>query len=1769
MATVDSLDIQISASAKLASNSIDMLVSKIEKLSNALNGINTTNLSNSFKNISKSANGNMFKNFSDSAKNVENSMKKITKQAEKEIKVKATFDISDYQKVSSELGKKFADAGKDIKFYGNFSELEKQYQKLNTNLDKLSEKEKKVISVGKTSPESTIFRNLQYDISSTLNQLDTLSEKIKSLKTLQPEIKITREDTSIESQTKEASRKVKIPASSFNYSSEAMSKVFGENMKNVKNYEEYLQKLGTQGEATMNKIKASTENVSSKTNSLGNQVEELKSKLKSLSSQGLNFGDVEFDKIYSEFKKAEEELKNYKQQLEKSGDKAQETSNKSIKGFQGIKNAINSINGKGFQNLSFSNILKKSGNTLTWFSEKLKSIADSFKRTNMSSKGIISSFGKLFIAIQSLKGLNNIVKTMFTSALNYIEESNYFDVAVSKIAKENKNDYKKYGYEDADSYADSFSKRLKTLTTKLSGIKIKDGGEFTTSSKIKNLGLDVTEIMNFESRVAQMTNSVGMIGEASVAASKGLTMLAGDMSSLANVPLDQVMNNFSSALSGSAMAVKKYGMDTSVATLEQTALSIGVKKSISDMTQVEKQYLRVITMINQSKVAWGDLANTINQPANQLRMLKNNFKQVAMMIGKLFMPIVQKVLPWLNAMAIAIKDLVQWIGDLFGIKWDNSSIKAPDSSGWDDFDDSVSDVADSIDDATDKQKKFNKQLQAFDELNNLTTSDSDKDKDKDKNADVSGILSDALINAVEDYEKRWNKAFKNMRNEAEKLAQKIEEVFKKDWAIADFTDVGETLGKWIKKGLNKIPWNEIKKNAKKIGKSVGTLINGFIEVPGLGKTVGKAIANGIDTAVLGLTSFFTNVHWDSVGKFIADGVNSVFKSDLLPDVARLLAVKLNATFQTIGGFADEFDWDTTGETIVTSLNTFFETFSAEENGLSFGKFASGIASTLYTVVSDKNTWINLGEEIGNGIKGFFEGMNEIQEGNFGGKGMTGWEKLGKSISSGISGIATSITTALETIDWITVGQAIGDFISSIDFGEVVWNFVLMADSAFTAICDAVAGIVEKAPLETAIATLFTGLKLTGALDGISTALTESLATKGLTLGKVAIGLGLGLATFKLLDSESKVANYLLAPITAFTAGKTFGLSNKTSFGLTAALMSFKLLGSDSDIESKIIAPIALFVAGKTFGLTTPIAIAAAFAITAISWTIDVWGDIYKATREQTKNGTVFDEAMQMMADDIVSGDFKIQLPFGIELPPLSTIKKKIGEWLDKVIEPFEAFFSIDAWKEFGKDIWNGIVGGLPTWSGIKQELKENLVDPFINGFKDLFGIHSPSTVMKELGGYLVEGLFGGLGNLASGLQGIFQKAWGGIQGVAGKIAGAWDGIKNKTATLTTKVKEKSKKVFEKVKSGWETVKTKASTLKANVKNLAQNTFDKVVDGWNTITNKKSTLKTEVVQTAGEKIKAVQEMWNAISNSSVTKEIKGKIGNGWGNIQNAWNAFQEVFATKTIKGDKDKTWNDTKNAWDGIKDGEKATKTIKGDGQKGSSWTEMLKAWNSVKDKVSATKTIKGTGQNSDAWKNMVNAWKSIKNKTAKVGVDVDKDSKKALDDLKKKIGSLPTTVLKIAFEKNSKEALEKFLKLGGFNSNTKTPTITPNPGSIRTKKDGGIFYSGNWHPITTYAGGGIPDMGQMFIAREAGPELVGTIGNHTAVVNNDQIVASVSDGVFNALAPVLTQMINTMNNMNRNGTPLYVEGVSEGDIVKITTEANNIHKKRYGTPLYT
>lgn len=103
--------------------------------------------------------------------------------------------------------------------------------------------------------------------------------------------------------------------------------------------------------------------------------------------------------------------------------------------------------------------------------------------------------------------------------------------------------------------------------------------------------------------------------------------------------------------------------------------------------------------------------------------------------------------------------------------------------------------------------------------------------------------------------------------------------------------------------------------------------------------------------------------------------------------------------------------------------------------------------------------------------------------------------------------------------------------------------------------------------------------------------------------------------------------------------------------------------------------------------------------------------------------------------------------------------------------------------------------------------------------------------------------------------------------------------------------------------------------------------------------------------------------------------------------------------------------------------------------------------------------------------------------------------------------------------------------------------------TARFAATGGVFAGGSWKPITAYAGGGLPNQGQMFVAREAGPELVGTLGGHTAVMNNNQIVSSVSDGVYHAVAAAMSQFTGQTNNGGTPNITVYVGGRQVTDVV--------------------
>lgn len=505
-----------------------------------------------------------------------------------------------------------------------------------------------------------------------------------------------------------------------------------------------------------------------------------------------------------------------------------------------MTNALANLASQGSKVGTSSNSLQKS----------LYGVSTSARTATKSSWNLASAIGKFyatyFMVIRGSKKLIEAIK----STTDYIEAFNYQAVAFGKIGSEWDKDYEKYGYDNATAYAESFQSRVNDTLGKLSGLKVNVQGGLLEESGAKNLGLNIQEITQYASQLASVTNSLGQTGEATTAITKSMTMLAGDISSLFNVDYKTVAQNLQSGLIGQSRALYKYGIDITNATLATYAYNLGISKSVSEMTQMEKQQLRVLAILDQSKVSWGDLANTINSPSNMLRQFSNNMKEVGMVAGQLFIPILSKVMPIVNGVTIAIKRLLVNLASLMGVKIDFESFG---QSGYKDTSDGLEDISDGYQDVADSAKKATLSLMGFDEINKLQD-DTSSSKGSSGGGGSTIDLTDDIAKAAADYEAAWNKAFANMENSAVAWADKIEKALEpvrkifKDFAIGDFYAAGQDTSNlvagifnWFADAIDKVDWYGI-------GRKMGDYLAGIDWVEVL-SSVGRAIWEAIKAAI--------------------------------------------------------------------------------------------------------------------------------------------------------------------------------------------------------------------------------------------------------------------------------------------------------------------------------------------------------------------------------------------------------------------------------------------------------------------------------------------------------------------------------------------------------------------------------------------------------------------------------------------------------------------------------------------------------------------------------------------------------------------------------------------------------------------------------------------------------------------------------------------------------------------------------------------------------
>ncbi len=523
------------------------------------------------------------------------------------------------------------------------------------------------------------------------------------------------------------------------------------------------------------------------------------------------------------------------------------------------------------------------GSASSQIQTSMRRMANSTSQAKVSFKGLTSQIGlfyaKFFLVMRGIKKVWQSTE----SAMDYVETFNYWNVALGKVQDDFKGTFSNFGYESAETYAESFSTRLKELTRKMTGYRVGDNGELISTNSI-GLGMDADAIMNYQAKILGVTNSVGLLGETSINTAKALSMLSGDLSSLTNTDLSDVMADLQSGLIGQSRALYKYGIDITNTTLAQVALEHNVTKAVANMSQQEKMQLRVLAILKQSRVSWGDQANTINSVANQYRVLTQQLSNTGRTLGSILLPVVQKILPYLNAILIVIQRILSFLGaKIWGDNW-LAGLQDGISSGAS----AIEDMGEEMDDANNSAKALKKQLQGFDELNVLSTND----KSGSGVGGVGGAEIDLwkdIADATSEYEKVWNEALKKSRNKAEEIANALSDSFEK-FKNTDFYKSLETL-LGILKNLVKISFKNIttfyEKFLKPVAKWAGnTVFKKLVDLC-------KDFANKIDWNTI--TEAFSKF-WEVLAKFtmgIGNGLINFFTL-VLKLVTPALALIINS-----------------------------------------------------------------------------------------------------------------------------------------------------------------------------------------------------------------------------------------------------------------------------------------------------------------------------------------------------------------------------------------------------------------------------------------------------------------------------------------------------------------------------------------------------------------------------------------------------------------------------------------------------------------------------------------------------------------------------------------------------------------------------------------------------------------------------------------------------------------------------------------------------------
>ena len=1177
------------------------------------------------------------------------------------------------------------------------------------------------------------------------------------------------------------------------------------------------------------------------------------------------------------------------------------------------------------------------------------------------------------------------------------------------------------------------------------------------------MGIDPGKWMEYQGTLNMMIEGFGVASDKAQIMSQNLTQLSYDYSSLMNVDVSTAFDKIQSAMSGQIKGLKEYGNNVSVAMVKQTGLKYGLQGNVSTWDQNTQAIMRYITIMNNaSKVdVFNDMARTINTPSNAVRILAQQFNLLRRAVGNIASVFATAVIPYIQVAVELLNKFANFVAGLFGFKLptiDYSGLEKG-SGAMDDMADSAKDAGSSVGGATKKVKDLKKELQTlgFDELNILNSPKNDSDSGGSGGGSGGGGIGGGA--GIGDIDLPQYDFLKGLKKDTDEIEKKLKELFK------PVTDSWNKYGKEVMDSF-KFALNELSELTKSIGKSFGEVWqNG----------TGKKTVSEILLIVKNLCDFIGYLAkrfreaWDEAGlgtKIIQN----------LWDAANNLLHSVEDISEQLSNFAFYLDFKPALKSVYSLSKAFKELSNI------VGKYLSdafknvllplakwGIEKVIPTGVS----------ALADALKGVSAALKNLRP------FITFLEKLavalgklvGNTILVGISVLAkalkavgesktllamlsTTITALIATMTWGKVIKDLNDTGSAVS--RVIEIFKMFKTYGVGAIYELTSSFAESNKTLNTFATGFHALNdASGILSGVSTAITALGAKLGLltvTEGGATAATGLLGSAFAFLAANPLVA--VVGAITVAVGAIAFFTSRvkDNSEAQERALSSAKRL-SDGLKEQ------------------------------AQEWK--------KANAEARKN------AEQGQKNALVAQDYAGRLYGIVDANGKITGSVKQAQ-----------FFVDELNNRLGTniEIHDGVIS---NWDEEKQKINEN-----IEALKRKAVIEAYSEKFIEAEKERIKAQ-----EQLTEATSKYNKSKEREEELLGKLKKAWESGQEPSASLTNEY-QKQLEITKKYGDAVGSAKDKVTSITdgLNEYNAAIQSADGTVESSTAfIVEQYGVLAKDGTYTYSSLVNGINDLnakcdengkvWQTLSKTEQDASKQARIQLLGDLAQKAFSqgkTYEQMLSTAKAKGAEltEADRKELKKQYDNLKKQSEDIKTVKN--TQNNTLLAMLDKYGIDKNSKDAKRYQK---ELKDAQKNGTEQGQQYIDKLAK---EIVKGSPKVSGEASKvgKQSKKEFESHKADFKVDTKSAdniLSRFMR--------SIPSFKDMKLNLKTDKK--KFRIGDFgFDIGLFARGGFPDSGQMFIAREAGPELVGRIGRRTAVANNDQIVQGIASAVRSAMSGV-------------------------------------------------